>query len=441
MQALLTFFWGVCLPWLLLVRLVWLDRRLGVVGCEQNEQAMRLHIRQTNEFKTQIKTLSGEAESVRLQQARMQDEAVSSQRTNDKLRDDLHAAEKTNIVIRGDKEDEIHGLRNEIRGFQTRAMKAKSEAEREQKLLKETVDRSHNQVEVLERALQSATSALSQKDRDASNQIHKAREQEWEKYRDLEKEKMELEGQLRETERTQNSSSERYIEKEQLNMAEIVKLRKELETVSFERNSLREEFAELNAKMTEQTAVQDRRKHVEADLDKEKKICTSLNKKVASFEVQLEDCRARLLAREQDLDQIQQETEKHGRDSNQLVDELRRQLGVVRTNAEIQAKQYFEELHKLNEKYRTKCDLISEKHTKHKSERRMLRALVASTEEKLSAQVELKQQIDLELRERRAELDSFRRNVDTFGSAMHDQAHHVFDEAMGKENSKDKSCC
>ena len=136
---------------------------------------------------------------------------------------------------------------------------------------------------------------------------------------------MELEGQLRETERSQNALSERYIEKETMTMAELTKLRKEFETVrkhtsmldggqiampcaspprprppmpcgvracggssrrateddvgakrrscervpavcqvSFERNTLREEQAELNTKYSEVLAVQDRRKHVEA---------------------------------------------------------------------------------------------------------------------------------------------------------------------------------
>ena len=149
----------------------------------ENEQAQRLAMRQANELKTQVKALTGEAASLRLQLARMQEEAVTTQRTHDKLRDELHAAEKANIVVRGDKEDEIHGLRNEIRELQAGAMKFRSVAEREHKLLQEGQERAHNQVEVLERALQSATATLAQKDRDASNQVHAAREEEWAKYR------------------------------------------------------------------------------------------------------------------------------------------------------------------------------------------------------------------------------------------------------------------
>ena len=59
---------------------------------------------------------------------------------------------------------------------------------------------------------------------------------------------------------------------------------------------------------------------------------------------------ARLAAREQDVEQIQEETEKTSSDAHQVIDELRRQLNVARANAEDQAKQYFEEIHKLTEK-------------------------------------------------------------------------------------------
>ena len=114
----------------------------------ENEQAMRLSNRTAAELRTSVKALTGEADSLRLQVARMQEEIKAGQRANESARSDLHAAEKANIELRGDQEDEAHQLRTQIRELEAKCVKVKAEWDRDHQALSESVATGRNQAEV-----------------------------------------------------------------------------------------------------------------------------------------------------------------------------------------------------------------------------------------------------------------------------------------------------
>jgi chromosome segregation ATPase len=351
--------------------------------------------------------------------ARAQEELAAHNRTQEQLRSDLHAAEKKNIELKGDREDEAHVLRTQIRELETKIVKVKADWDRDHTTLSESIASGRNQVEVLERALQSSATALTEKERDSTTRIHEAREQEWNKYRDLEREKMEIEGRLREMERQTNHAAAQELEKQRAAQTVLAQLQGELAEAKFGASTMEEELTEAKACVTDQKSQLDRLRHVEGDLEKAHAKRETVEKALTELQVGHADVRSKLAIKGNEFDQVQDEMEVQRKALKSEADGLRKSLATSMETAAAKEQQMTEDAKRLYDKLQAVCTAASSQKAKLKTERRELRVLVKSLEDRLATQADAKIQADKENQRCHRELRTLQRKVELFGSSMH----------------------
>lgn len=331
----------------------------------------------------------------------------------------MHTAEKANIELRGDREDEAHQLRTQIRELETKCVKVKADWDRDHQALVESVASGRNQVEVLERALESASSALTEKERESAAKVHQAREAEWAKFRDLEREKMEIEGRLREVERQHNATAQQDLEKQRHSQAELHKTQGELAEAKFAASTLEDEVGEMKATMSDQKSQLDRLRHVESDLEKAGAKRETMEKTLVELQVAHADVRSKLAIKGNEFEQVQEEMEQQRKSLKAEADDLRRSLATTMERADAKERSMTEDAKQLYDKLQAVCTAASAQKARLKTERRELRVLVASLEDKLAVTTDAKQQADKENQRFNRELRTLQRKVEMFGGSIH----------------------
>ena len=272
---------------------------------------------------------------------------------------------------------------------------------------------------MLERALESAASALAERERESAAKIHQAREIEWVKYRDLEREKMEIEGRLRETERQHNLAAQQDLDKQRQSQAELHKTQGELAEAKFAASTLGDEIGEMKGTLSEQKVRLERLRHVESDLEKATAKRETVDQTLVELQVAHADVRSKLAIKGNEFEQVQEEMEQQRRALKAEADDLRRSLATTMERADAKERSMTEDATQLYDKLQTVCTAASAQKARLKTERRELRVLVASLEDKLAVTADAKQQADKENQRFNRELRTLQRKVEMFGGSIH----------------------
>eukprot|EP00039_Didymoeca_costata_P003661 m.68961 g.68961 ORF g.68961 m.68961 type:complete len:633 (+) comp12015_c0_seq2:109-2007(+) len=396
----------------------------------EKDEAMRAESRAANDARMQAKSLSGEVDSLRIQNANLNEELSSLRTKNEDLRRQLHNCEKQNITMRGNLEDSAHNHRNEIRELQSKIIKLQTEWDRERQGLQEAVEMGHSQAQVLETALQNATNALVDKERDFATRIHETQEQEWARYRDLESEKMEIEGKLGESVRLLNETNGKLLEQETEFRKKEHACNSELAELTVEKNSLQEQIVAMEGSLKE-TKNQIKSLHrVEADSEKLKLRNSELNRNLDDAQTRNADLSSRMKMKENEITQIHNEKEEQTTRLRREGEELRRSLSTAQTKV----REYEQTVTDLSEKMNAIVAEAKKKRESHHKQRATLRNTVAELEAALEQKNEENERLEGKNNACLQEIRSLQKKIEIFRSSVQSEGLRM---AAGMAESRD----
>ncbi|XP_072026442.1 centrosomal protein of 83 kDa-like isoform X2 [Amphiura filiformis] len=169
----------------------------------QSDHVSRLQARQLTEHMANVKALETEKESLKMHAEQLQkelDTALDVQRSHSSK---VHDLEKTSMELKGQLEETLHQKKIEVTNAKMEMVKCRGELERQRDMVENELEDYKSKVEVLQRAVDLQTNAVTEKEKDIARRVQAAREEEWAKVNQLEGDKLELEARVQEMEKAQ----------------------------------------------------------------------------------------------------------------------------------------------------------------------------------------------------------------------------------------------
>ncbi|XP_071810483.1 centrosomal protein of 83 kDa-like [Asterias amurensis] len=268
----------------------------------QSDHVSRLQTRQLTEHVATIKALETEKESLKLHIEQLEKDLVSTIDGQRALSTKAHDAEKRTMELRGQLEEALHQRKMEVTELRMEMVRSKGELERERDVLANELEGCQSNLEVYKKSAEMQTSAIAEREKEATRRIQSAREEEWEKITKLEQQNLDLEARIHEFDKLKiEEDSQKHAEKER--WEELLK------SANQRRDQAEKDLLTLRAKI-------DHRNTLAEDLDKQQSQCNDLQQQLQQTTMELHS----IQAMEQELTS---ENDRLKTTTNMLRDEVR----------------------------------------------------------------------------------------------------------------------
>eukprot|EP00118_Oscarella_pearsei_P010387 m.63646 g.63646 ORF g.63646 m.63646 type:complete len:681 (+) comp35177_c0_seq2:34-2076(+) len=269
----------------------------------QAEQNAHSQGRELAEARSLCKALETEKESAVLQCERLQDQIQKSLEEQDGLAAKLRESERDCMTLKSRLNDMEHRHKVELSNLKLSLMQGRGELERQRDALVADMEAAENKIDVLERTVEEMSHKVAGSEREFGRRIQAAADAEVQKLTDLEQEKLELESQLAEMERS-------TVDVSAVHSAQVEKLEEEALRARGEKGLLARECERLKSQLKEKM-------HQTEELEMERARASDFQHRSHQLQAKCQG----LLGREQELLTSQ---DKYKSKLEALADELRK---------------------------------------------------------------------------------------------------------------------
>eukprot|EP00041_Stephanoeca_diplocostata_P043142 m.1393 g.1393 ORF g.1393 m.1393 type:complete len:659 (+) comp947_c0_seq1:159-2135(+) len=382
------------------------------------DQAMRLKDRANHELTASTKVLQGDVDSLRLHVSKLQDELTATLAAAAQAKTDLHHAEQRAITLQSEHAEAAHALRAEISDLKINHAKSTSTWDRERRTLEESVGTAQRLVATTEAQLTAMEKALAAKDEECAARLHAAREDAWEKHRELENDKSALEAQVRGLERDAASQAATWRTREDELVSENRQLQKTTDSLQASCRDLQRAVDDGNATAQDQAGKIVRLEVIETEYTALQAQAAAQEKDRTALQRNCANLTSQLAVKDAEIAQIQDEMDAQRVNLRREADELRTAYNVAVSTFEKKGKEVNDDSAALFQRFLALAECHKAYKKKSRVERKNLQELVATLEEKLTAMATSKRELGEQYRRTHRQLMELQRKVDEYKAVI-----------------------